>query len=131
MRHADRRRALLLTAFAAWAVAVPWVARALGLPLDVATRLEVIDHVVPGLVVLAVCAWLLLRGAGAAPDSMALIVATGVAVLAGGWIVATHAGLVPDVLHGAAGWGAALLHLSAGPPIVVVSLWMLLADAGP
>jgi hypothetical protein len=49
-----------------------------------------------------------------------------VAFLTGLWISATHVPLIPDALEGLAPWGAALLHLSAGPPILVLGLWMLL-----
>ncbi len=46
------RWAAALTGLSAWATGVPWLARAVGLELDVATRLEVVDHVVPGVVML-------------------------------------------------------------------------------
>ena len=125
----ERRRTIALAALAAWAIAVPWIARALGLELDVPTRLEVIDHVVPGIVVLAGCA-LLMHPAAATPGGLLRLGVLAVASLAGFWITATHAVLLPEAIDGISPWGAALMHLSAGPPVTVLSLWMLLADAG-
>ena len=122
-----RRRALTLAALAAWAIAVPWVARAVGLALDVPTRLEVIDHVVPGVVVLACCAAL---ARASEPSALPALGAAALACLAGFWITATHAPLLPEAIDGISSWGAALLHLSAGPPITLYALWMLLSDAG-
>jgi len=125
----DVRRAAVLAALSLWAMAVPWTARALGLRLDVPTRLEVIDHVVPGLVVLACCA-LLLHPRTAKPSDVLRLIAVAVACLAGFWITATHATLLPEAIEGVTPWGPALLHLSAGPPITASTLWMLLLDAG-
>ena len=122
-----RRRATALALVAAWAIAVPWAARAMGQRLDVPTRLEVIDHVVPGALVAGCCAALLHDAAG----SLLRLGALALACLAGVWITATHITLVPEALDGVSPWGAALLHLSAGPPVVVVSLWLLLTEDRP
>jgi len=111
-------------------MAVPWLARAAGLALDVPARLEVIDHVVPGVIVLACCAAQLHPRAGGRPGSLRRLALIGTAALAGFWITVTHAPLVPEALEGIAGWGPALMHLSAGPPVTVYALWMLMADAG-
>ena len=126
----ERRRAMALGALAAWAIAVPWVARSLGLPLDVPARLEVIDHVVPGLVALACCAALAHPTAAGPPGGPPRLGILGLAYLAGFWITATHATLLPEAIDGVSPWGAALLHLSAGPPVALVALWTLLVDAG-
>jgi hypothetical protein len=129
-RHAavaSQRRVGALAALAVWASAVPWIARALGAELDVSTRLEVIDHVVPGAIVVACCALLLrLRP----PGSLARLGVIAIAALSGFWMTATHAVLVSEALDGVSPWGAALLHLSAGPPVTIMALWMLLAEAG-
>lgn len=131
-RTAPREARLVhaLLGLAAWAVAVPWLGRALGLELDVSTRLEVIDHVVPGVLILACGATILARPGGAAPGSLPWLVASAAASLAGLWIVTTHVPLLPQALDGEAPWGAALLHLSAGLPIVV-AVWMLLLPDRP
>ena len=116
-----------LAALAVWAIAVPWVARAVGLPLDVATRLEVIDHVVPGFVVLACAGLLRYAGLDEGSGDLLRLAVIGLAFLAGLWITATHAPLLPEAIDGISPWGAALLHLSAGPPVTLMALWMLLA----
>jgi hypothetical protein len=118
------RWAIALAALAAWAMAVPWLAAAVGLELEVATRLEIADHVVPGVIMLAAVAVLAARGGP--PGGVVRIGVSGVAFLAGLWITATHVPLIPAAIDGLAPWGAALLHLSAGPPILAVGLWMLL-----
>jgi hypothetical protein len=118
------RWAAALVGLAAWAIAVPWLAAAVGLELDVATRLEIADHVIPGLVMLAGAALLAMRGG--MPGSTVWLGAGAVAFLTGLWITATHVPLIPDALEGVAPWGAALLHLSAGPPILVLGVCMLL-----
>ncbi len=118
------RWAAALTGLSAWATGVPWLARAVGLELDVATRLEVVDHVVPGVVMLAGAAVLATR-AGVAGDRV-WMGAGGIAFLTGLWITATHVPLIPAAVDGLAPWGTALLHLSAGPPILVLGVWMLL-----
>jgi hypothetical protein len=123
-----RSRARGLAALATWAIAVPWLARALGLELDVPTRLEVTDHVIPGLVVLA-CAALLARWpAGVAGHAGRRLGACAVAGLAGIWITTTHLTLIPEALDGTTGWGPALLHLSAGPPIAVLAVALLTSE---
>jgi hypothetical protein len=123
-----RRRALVLGALAAWAIAVPWIGRALGLELDVPTRLEVIDHVVPGAVVFGSCTALSHPAAAGSPGSSSWLGVAAIACLSGVWITATHAVLLPEAIDGVSPWGAALLHLSAGPPIAILALWLLLAD---
>jgi hypothetical protein len=126
----ERRRVLALGALALWAITVPWLARAAGLALDVPTHLEVIDHVVPGVIVLGCCAALVHPVATGPPGSLLRLGVTAVACLSGFWITATHATLLPEAVDGISPWGTALLHLSAGPPITVLALWMLLADTG-
>lgn len=119
------RWAIALTALSAWAIAVPWLAAAIGLELEVATRLEIADHVVPGLIMLATAAVLAARG-GPSGGGVVWIGASGIAFLTGLWITATHVPLIPQAVEGLAPWGAALLHLSAGPPILAAGLWLLL-----
>ena len=124
----ETRSAPALAALAVWAMAVPWLARAVGLEVDVPTRLEVIDHVVPGAVALACAAVLARVTRRDDPGDLRRFSACAVAALAGAWITATHVTLVPEALDGVTGWGPALLHLSAGPPIVVLAVAILLTE---
>ena len=112
-----------LAAVAVWAAIVPWLAEAVGLGLDVPTRLEVADHVVPGVVTLVAVALLAVLGGGSA--SMVWLGVGSVAFLAGLWSTATHVPLLLEAVEGRTPWGVALLHFSAGPPILVLGLWMV------
>ncbi len=118
------RWAAALAAVAAWATIVPWLAEAVGLGLDVPTRLEIADHVVPGVVTLVAVALLAVLG-GRSASTVWLGVGS-VTFLAGLWTTSTHVPLIFDAFEGATPWGAALLHFSAGPPILVLGLWVLL-----
>lgn len=119
------RSVRLLPALAVWAATVPYLADAVGLRLEVDAALEVADHVIPGLLVLAVAAYLIL---GRPPVGGAgWLAGAAAAVLAGLWITTTHVPLVPEMLDGTSPALAGLLHLSAGPPILVAALLILLA----
>jgi len=104
------RLAAALAGLAVWATVSPWLGEAVGLGLDVATRLEIADHVIPGLVALAAAALLATRGAK--PGSVIWLGAGAIAFLTGLWITSTHVPLIPDALDGVAPWAPALLHLS-------------------
>lgn len=121
LRRPELRSAAFLAASAAWAIVAPYAARAAGLRLDVPARLEIADHVIPGVLALACCAAAL----GARAGSLRWLLAAGVALLAGLWITATHVPLVPEAVGGVTPWGAALAHLSAGPPVALAAAWML------
>lgn len=112
-----------------WAAVVPYLTEAAGLRLEVDRSLEVIDHVIPSVLALgAVAAGL----PGARPGSWRWLAAAAVVILAGLWIATTHVALVAELVEGTVGAATALLHLSAGPPVVAAGLWLLLAspDAG-
>ena len=123
------RWAATLAGLAFWATVAPWLAEAVGLELAVSTRLEIVDHVVPGVIMLAGAAGLATRGA--VPGGLVWLGAGAIAFLVGVWITATHVPLIPAALQGGAPWGAALLHLSTGPPILVSGVWLLLRSQSP
>lgn len=113
----------ILLCAGAWAAGVPFLGDALSLRLGVSRSLEVIDHVVPAAVVLFAA----VAGHGAARAGMAWLLTGAAVVLAGIWITATHVPLIGAMADGGAPAGAALLHLSAAPPVIGAGLWMLLA----
>lgn len=119
------RMTRLLICAGLWAAAVPYLADALSLRLGVSRSLEVIDHVVPAAVVLLAA----VAGHGAARAGTAWLLTGAAVVLAGIWITATHVPLIGEMANGGAPAGAALLHLSAAPPVVGAGLFMLLARA--
>ena len=117
---------IILAALGAWAIVVPYLGPELGLRLDVASKLEFVDHVVPGTIamlsgVLLSALWT--RG-GAASD-WASLAAAGASFLAGVWIVSTHVPLIADATRGEADWGPTIWHNSAGFPIALLALWLL------
>ncbi len=117
---------IILAALGAWAIAVPYLGPELGLRLDVASRLEFVDHVVPGTVVVVSGALLTaLWARGGDASSWLALAAAGASFLAGVWVVSTHVPLIADATRGAAEWGPTLLHNSAGFPVVLMALWLL------
>ena len=118
----------------AWAIAIPYLGPPLGLRLDVPPSVEVVDHVVPGLIVLAASAAMLALQSRGRSWRTARLVACGLAFLAGFWITSTHVPLAVEAIRGVTPWPPALWHTVAGPPIVALALWMLLGPsprAGP
>ena len=118
----------VLGALGAWSIAVPYVGPVLGLKLDVAARLEIVDHVVPGLFVAASSLLMLLllrRGqAGSLPSLATACTMT----LAGLWITATHVPLLSQASDDLVPWGTAFFHIATGPLIVGLSLWLVMLE---
>jgi len=95
--------------------------------LNVARRLEIADHVIPGLVIAGCVGLVILARRGAKRNTWVAPAALGVVFLAGLWITATH---VPLIFQAAderpdAPWNSAIFHSIWGPPIALVSLWLL------
>ena len=110
----------------------PYVGPALGLELDVSATVEVVDHVVPGVTVIAfsVLALFLLRR-GWHSDSLPLLFSVAVCMLAGLWETTSH---VPLLLEGGtpeAPWGTVLMHSLVGPPVLVLSIALLARMLAP
>ncbi len=118
----------VLAPLAAWAIVVPYLGHALGLSVDVPARVEFVDHVLPGAVVL-LGALVLLAGRGrlAGDGAIAELVVPGLTFLAGVWMVSTHVPLLAQAAAGEVSWGPALLHNSPGIPLALLGLWLLLA----
>ncbi len=124
--------AATLAALGAWSIVVPALGHVLGLGVDVATRVEVVDHVVPGAVVTAAATSLtvLARRRSLARSPPALV-ASGACFLAGFWMLVTHIPLVADAAQGREPWGAALWHATAATPVVILSAWCVLVATAP
>ena len=130
-RPATRDRKLaLLAVLGAWAIVVPYLGPPLGLELDVPARVEVVDHVIPGVAALlaSATAWGLQRMGRAGPSDVSWLAAEGVVFLAGFWIVSTHVPLVAEAARGESPWGATLWHNSSGLPLALAALWVLLVS---
>ncbi len=113
----DSRLALPLAGLAVggWALLPPYS----GPALNTETRVEVIDHVVPGIVLLAVAVLCLAVRRATLPSG--LIVA-----LCGLWMVATHVPLVRQAADGAAPWSAVAYHAAPSVAVLMVGLlWVV------
>jgi len=121
------RREALLGVLGVWSIVVPFAARGLGLHLNVARRLEIADHVVPGLAIAAAVVLLILARRGGAPNAWMAPSALGIVFLGGLWITATHVPLIFQAADGRPGapWNASIFHSLWGPPIALVSAWLL------
>lgn len=105
---------------------VPYLGRAVDLSVKVARRVEIVDHVGPGVLVAGLGAYLAFRASRDAAPAWPEIAAGGVCFLAGFWVTATHVPLLADAGAGKVSWGAALWHASTGLPMVGLALWVVL-----
>jgi hypothetical protein len=80
---------------------------------------EIVDHVVPGIVVLALTVFALMKAGK--PDTAMLAVGV-VVVLAGFWMVMTHIGLARQALHGQASGGGAAFHISTAVAVAALGI---------
>lgn len=94
----------------------PWIAKALGLPLPVRTSLEIVDHVVPGVVVVGASAAVL----SGRLSTFAALIATLASALAGLWMTATHVPLLLQARTVLVDWPTASIH--SVPGIVTLAL---------
>ena len=124
---------VVLGALAVLSMLPPYLGPPIGLELDVASNVELVDHVVAGGVVV-LCSWipaLLLRSGRIGPDSPVLMGAVGLAVLGAIWQTTTHVPLLLDAGEPQVPWGTALFHSIPGPVVTVVALallWRVLAE---
>ncbi len=117
---------------AAWAVLPPYS----GPTINTSTRVEVADHVVPAILLVAVSVWgfLRVRGAPAPPDGSGMLVAGFGVLLAGLWMTATHVPLVAQARRDEVSWAAANYHTLPGLVVLALgAVWVIRhwADAAP
>ncbi|HWF35831.1 MAG TPA: hypothetical protein VG295_10660, partial [Solirubrobacteraceae bacterium] len=80
---------------------------------------EIVDHVVPGLVVIAMVG----VGLSSRLRSVAVMAYSGLVVLlAGLWMVLTHIGLFRQAVGGQVSWGPAAYHCSTAALVFLVGL---------
>lgn len=123
----EAQRAAWLAAVGAWTAIVPYLGAALGYDVNVSATVEVVDHVVPGAVVVAAGLYLrrLAAGRELAGARYALL-AAGASFLAGFWVFATHLPLLGDASDGAVSWEAAIWHSIAGLPVAGLACWFVI-----
>ncbi len=112
---------------AVWALLPPYT----GPELNTEMRVEIADHVIPGLVVAAVSMTVMLLPRREVPRPEVLsalpLVAGFVVLLAGLWMVSTHVGLVAQATRGEIPWSATVYH--AAPSVAVLLLGLVWAVA--
>ena len=110
----------VLAALAAWTIVVPFLGRAIGLVVDVATRVEIVDHVVPGAIATLAALYLnrVARRGPLAAERFALL-ASGVCVP--GRLLGARRRICPllvDAADAEQSWSAAIWHSITAVPIV-------------
>lgn len=124
---------LLLGTLGVVSMLPPYLGPPLGLELDVADNVEVVDHIVAGGTV-AICAFvaaLLLRTGRIAADSPMLMGAVALAVLGAVWQTTSHVPLVLDGGGPLTPWGTVLFHSVPGPLVTALALallWRVLSE---
>lgn len=111
---------------AAWSIVPPYLGPLLGLELEVASSVEVVDHVIPGLAAIAAALIARHEVRRGRPESTPALAALGVCVLAGFFQTVTHFTLVTEAgapLHPV---GGVVLHATPGPVLMALSLWLML-----
>lgn len=106
--------AAVMIPLAAYGLVAPYLSRVVGLPVPVDSNIEIVDHVVPGAVLLAVAAVTLRM-------HRLTLVGSLVATLAGFWMTATHLPLLLQAQRGEVRVGAALIHSTGGILILLLS----------
>jgi hypothetical protein len=104
-----------LAAFGVWGVTAPYIGPPLGFHVPVEPRLEFIDHVVPGLVILGIAAVAIVTRR--VPLAAALA-----GFLAGFWMFGTHVPLVALAARGRIDWASALWHSLPGGVLLALCL---------
>lgn len=127
--HRDAGPFVALAALGAWTVVVPYLGRAIGLDLNVAPRVEVVDHVLPGTLIAAIGVYLAFGPYSKAASGWSRLVGGGLSFLAGFWVLATHVPLLSQAAEGKAPWGATLWHASTAIPLVALSFWIVFREA--
>lgn len=119
VRRASPRRLLPAAGVvvAAWSALPPYT----GPEIGTSDRVEIADHVVPAVVMLAVSlvalVWSRRRAGGLLPLGAGLGV-----LLAGAWMTATHVPLVAQATRGEVGAGAAAYHTAPGLAVVALGV---------
>ena len=117
----------MLAALGVVSVLPPYIGPPLGLELEVASNVELVDHVVAGgtVVVFSLLAAWLLRARKVGVDSPFVMGAIALAVLGAVWQTTSHVPLVLDGGEPLTPWGTVLFHSVPGPVVMVVALVLL------
>lgn len=112
---------IALAVFGVLDAIAPYVSNAVGLPLSTLTINEVVDHVVPAAIVVAIACWSLLRGRRSLAGSL-------VTLVAGTWMFATHVPLIVQAAQGLVPVQTVLIHSVPGALVLLTALMATLVD---
>lgn len=115
----------LIAVVGLFSLAVPALGGVLGLPTQASPIKEIIEHVVPGLLVLSLSATALRLELKEAQSEEFLFLMASAVGMAGLWIIGTHVPLLRLAFRGRATPELALFHAAAGP--VLIGLAVVLA----
>jgi len=121
---------IALAGLALWSIVPPYLGPLVGLDLDVASSVEVVDHVLPGVCAFAAALIALAQVRAGAADGTLALAALGVCALAGLFQTVTHVPLVLDAGGPLQPVDSVVLHSTPGPALLLLSLWLLLAPPG-
>lgn len=110
--------ALALLVLAACAAATPYAGRAMGIEIGVDVTTEVVDHVLPAVVVTGAAVIL----ARAAPGSLRAVWSAAAVLLGGLLNLVSHLPLLTQAGRPPVTWGEALFHSATGVPLVAAGL---------
>ncbi len=68
--------------------------------LEVESRIEFVDHAIPGIILMAVAVLCVIQVRAAKPRPILLFASGGAIMLAGFWMVSTHVGLLSELREG-------------------------------
>lgn len=106
--------AVLIFIFGLWGLVAPYASTAAGFHVPVPARVEFVDHVVPGVIILGVALFAMFRGRLPLPAALA-------ATLGGFWMTMTHLLTLRDGFQGTISVQAALIHSLPGIFILVLA----------
>ncbi len=113
-------------AIGAWAVLPPYV----GPALATEARVEVADHVIPAVVILALSLAALAAGRRAESPGTAMFAAGLTVALAGLWMFLTHVPLLAQAFRGQAPMSAAVWHSLPGLAVIALGVTWALQRSG-
>ena len=116
----------ILAAVAVWSILPPYIGPTLGLPLDVSSTVEAIDHLIPGLLAAGAAVLALVLARRGRSDSVPAFAALAVCALAGLFQTVSHVSLVAHAGGPLQPVGSVILHATPGPVLLALSLWLLL-----
>lgn len=118
------RLPVLALLFGLWAIIPPYVV--LFGKLEVESRIEFVDHAIPGIILMAVAVLCCIQVRAAKPRPMLLFASGGVITLAGLWMVFTHVGLLSELRDGRVPGGTVAWHGLPGLAVTILgAVWTI------